>query len=68
MVVTNPLVRRSSPPPTASAQRPLHTLKTLRASTQERGANARTQFNALMTCVHAARFLFHGESKVGVSD
>lgn len=29
----------------------------------ERGANARTQFNALMSCVHAVRFLYHDESK-----
>lgn len=32
---------------------------------QERRVNARTQFNALCTCVHILRFLFHDESKVG---
>ncbi|KAI8466409.1 MAG: hypothetical protein J3K34DRAFT_433844 [Monoraphidium minutum] len=29
----------------------------------ERGANARTQFNALITGVHVVRFLYHAESK-----
>lgn len=30
---------------------------------QERGVNARTQFNTLSTCVHVVRFLYHSESK-----
>lgn len=29
---------------------------------QERNANARTQFNMLMACVHVVRFLYHSES------